>query len=83
MVRQLTTRHTITIPKKNLESVGADSGIYFEVTDDGTRIILTPKNIEDRFTDAEWEKLDALRKAKGKTYPTAAQAKAHVRGLAR
>lgn len=83
MVRRLTARHTITIPSKNLDNIGANEGTYFEVSDDGTSIVLTPKQIEDRLNDEEWAKLDSLRTGKGKTYAKASQAKAHVRRLSK
>lgn len=81
MVRRITSRNTITIPKRALEQVGAGEGTYFEITDDGTRIILTPKEIGDRLTDEEWKKLDRLRKEKGTVYEKASGAKSHLRRL--
>lgn len=83
MMRRVTSRHTITIPKRYLEDVGADVGTYFEITSDGSRIVLTPKEIEDWFTEREWARLDSLLKERGRRYSKAAEAKAHVRRLAR
>lgn len=81
MVRQLSQRKTITIPTEILEHIGSKPGDFFEITDDGYRIILIPKVIEDRFTEEEWEKLDRLARDKGKVYESAAHAKEHLRGL--
>lgn len=81
MVRQLSQRKTITIPTEILEHIGSKPGDFFEITDDGYRIILIPKVIEDRFTEEEWEKLDRLARDKGKVYESAANAKQHLRDL--
>jgi len=81
MVRQLSRRNTITIPPKVLKQIGSKPGDFFEIENDGTRIILIPKLIEDRFTEQEWEKLSELAKAKGKLYKKAEDAKTHLKDL--
>jgi bifunctional DNA-binding transcriptional regulator/antitoxin component of YhaV-PrlF toxin-antitoxin module len=81
MIRRLTERSTISIPKENLEHIGAEPGEYFEVSDDGKRIILTPKAVEDKFSDAEWQKLELLAKESGTRYKSGADAKKHLEGL--
>ncbi|MEW6189667.1 MAG: AbrB/MazE/SpoVT family DNA-binding domain-containing protein [Actinomycetota bacterium] len=82
MVRRLSERNTITIPKDILKRIGLKPGDYFEITDDGNRIILTPKIVEDKFTDEEWEKLEKLARERGRVYKTATEAKKHLEGLA-
>lgn len=84
MVRQLTERNTITIPKAALKTVHAKPGDFFEVTGEAHRIVLTPKVLEDPFTEEEWEKLRKLAKAPGATKPMSAQAaKRYLRRLIR
>jgi hypothetical protein len=80
-MRQLTARGTITLPKRAIADVGAEAGTWFEVTSDGARISLTPKQFDDRFSDAEWGKLQTLIEGPRKAYRSAAGAKKHVRGL--
>ena len=81
MVRQLTDRHTITLPRRVLEHVGVKTGDLFEITDNGYQIILRPKVCEDLFSDEAWEKLDQLSKGHGRVYKTAKEAKEHLRRL--
>ncbi|MFZ3062639.1 MAG: AbrB/MazE/SpoVT family DNA-binding domain-containing protein [Actinomycetota bacterium] len=81
MVRQLSKRKTITIPVEILKHVGAEPGDLFEISDDGHRIILVPKIVEDKFTEEEWEKLERLAKEKGKVYRSAPKAKEHLKRL--
>ncbi|MBS3908012.1 MAG: AbrB/MazE/SpoVT family DNA-binding domain-containing protein [Actinobacteria bacterium] len=81
MIRRLTERSSISIPKENLERVGVQPGDYFEVSDDGRRIILTPKVVDDKFSEKEWEELASLAKKAGKKYKTAASAKKHLERL--
>jgi len=81
MVRRLTERNTITIPKEILKNIGSKPGDYFEITDDGHRIILIPKTVDDRFSEEEWKKLERIAEEKGKTYKSAAEAKKHLEGL--
>ena len=83
MVRQLSERHTITIPQKAIQDVHAKPGDVFDVTSDGYRIILTPKAIEDRFTDEEWEKLRRLAKAPGTKPMSGEAAKRYLHRLIR
>ncbi len=83
MVRQLTERHTITIPKDALQQTGAKGGDFFDVTTQGVRIILIPKTLEDPFTDAEWKKLRKLLKQPGTRYMNAKDAKHHLDRLMR
>jgi len=82
MIRQLSKRKTITIPSEALEHVRSKPGDLFEITDDGYRIILTPKVVGDRFTEEEWSKLETLVREKGKTYRSGAGAKDHLKRLA-
>jgi bifunctional DNA-binding transcriptional regulator/antitoxin component of YhaV-PrlF toxin-antitoxin module len=81
LVRQLSQRKTITIPSKILEQIGSKPGDLFEITNDGYRIILVPKLIEDKFTELEWEKLGQIVKEKGTVYKKAEDAKSHLRNL--
>ena len=81
VVRQLTERHTITLPMRVLKHVGAKPGDLLEINDDGRQIILRPKVCEDLFSDEEWEKLGKLSKRHGKVYKTAKEAKEHLRRL--
>lgn len=81
MVRRLSERNIITIPKKNLEHLGCKPGDIFDITDDGHSIILTPKIVEDRFTNEEWKKLEKLTRQKGRIYKSASGAKKHLERL--
>ena len=81
MVKRLSERHTITIPIEILRHIGSKAGDYFEITDDGHRIILIPKTVEDRFSETEWTKLGRIAERKGKLYRTAAGAKKHLEEL--
>jgi bifunctional DNA-binding transcriptional regulator/antitoxin component of YhaV-PrlF toxin-antitoxin module len=81
MVRQLSQRNTITIPPKVLEEIGSKPGDFFEIENDGTRIILIPKTIEDKFTELEWKKLGRIVKEKGKLYKNAEDARGHMKDL--
>ena len=78
MVRQLTERNTITIPKAALKIVHAKPGDFFEITGETHRIVLTPKVLEDPFTDEEWVKLRKLAKQPGTRYLSAREAKRHL-----
>jgi AbrB family looped-hinge helix DNA binding protein len=81
LVRQLSQRNTITIPSEVLEQVGSKPGDLFEITNDGYRIVLIPKVIEDKFTEQEWEKLNQIVKEKGTVYDKAIDAKNHLKDL--
>lgn len=81
MVRQLTERHTITLPKRVLEHVGVKPGDLLDINDDGRQIILRPKVCEDLFSAEAWEKLEKLSKEHGRAYKTAKKAKEHLRSL--
>jgi len=81
LVRQLSQRKTITIPTEVLERTGSKPGDFFEITEDGYRIILVPKVIEDKFTEEEWEKINLLAREKGEAYDKAVDAKQHLKDL--
>jgi bifunctional DNA-binding transcriptional regulator/antitoxin component of YhaV-PrlF toxin-antitoxin module len=81
LVRQLSQRKTITIPAEVLERTGSKPGDFFEITEDGYRIILVPKVIEDKFTEEEWEKINLLAREKGEAYDKAVDAKQHLKDL--
>ena len=83
MLKQLGERNTITLPKKILEHIGLKPGDYVEITDDGRRIILTPKVIEDVFTDEEWEKLEKLATERGVICKSGVEAKRYIEKLAK
>jgi AbrB family looped-hinge helix DNA binding protein len=83
MLKQLSVRGTITIPKKILTDVGAGAGDYLEITDDGKRIILTPRVIEERYSDEEWRNLESLAKKRGKVFAKGSEAKEHIKRLAK
>ena len=70
MLRQLKVRNTITIPQPVLEHVHAKAGDYFEIQDDGHRIYLVPKVMDERFSDEEWDKIEKLANEKGKQFKT-------------
>jgi bifunctional DNA-binding transcriptional regulator/antitoxin component of YhaV-PrlF toxin-antitoxin module len=59
----------VPIPRKIVKDVGLQPGGYVEVTDDGYRIIITPKISKgDRakeYTEEELDKLEKLAKEKG------------------
>ena len=75
------SKKTITIPSEVLEQVGSKPGDLFEITNDGYRIILIPKVIEDKFTEQEWEKLNQISKEKGTVYKGTIDAKSHLKDL--
>jgi bifunctional DNA-binding transcriptional regulator/antitoxin component of YhaV-PrlF toxin-antitoxin module len=81
MIRQLSKRKTITIPSETLNRVGSKPGDLFEVADDGSRIILTPKVVGDRLTEEEWKKLEGLVRERGKRYQSGARAKEHLKRI--
>jgi bifunctional DNA-binding transcriptional regulator/antitoxin component of YhaV-PrlF toxin-antitoxin module len=81
MVRQLSQRNTITIPLKVLKKTGSKPGDFFEIANDGNRIILISKTIEDKFTESEWGKLAKIAEEKGKLYKNAEDAKTHLKDL--
>ncbi|MCX6383393.1 MAG: AbrB/MazE/SpoVT family DNA-binding domain-containing protein [Actinobacteria bacterium] len=81
MVRQLSQRNTITIPSKVLEQIGSKPGDFFEITNDGYRIILIPKVVDDKFAEQEWEKLNLIAKEKGRVYKEAEGTRNHLKGL--
>ena len=83
MVRQLTERHTLTIPQEALKRVGAKSGDFFDVTTAGIRIILTPRTFEESFTDKEWKTLRRLAKSPGTPPMSSQAAKRYLRRLLR
>ena len=81
MVRQISGRNTITLPKEVLERIGVGAGNFLEISEDGRQIILTPKVLEDLFSDEEWEKFEHIVKEEGTIYSNAEDAKAHLRRL--
>lgn len=81
MIRQLTKRKTITIPEENLRNVGSKPGDLFEISDDGNRIILIPKVVDDKFTEEEWAKLEELVRERSKRYQSGKGAKDHLKRL--
>ncbi len=81
MVRQISTRNTITLPKAILERIGVGIGDFLEINEDGRQIILTPKVLEAPFSDEEWEKLEHIVKEEGTIYSNTEDAKAHLRRL--
>lgn len=81
VIRQLTKRKTITIPSNILKHIGSEPGDLFDIHDDGGKIILTPKTVEDRFTEEEWSKLEQIARERGAVYKSPAKAKEHLKGL--
>jgi antitoxin component of MazEF toxin-antitoxin module len=70
MAEKVLQRKNVTlvpIPKRVVEDVGIHPGSYVEVTDDGYRIIITPKvhAKEEEFTEEELNKIEKLAKEKG------------------
>ncbi len=78
MIRQISARNTITLPKEILERIGVGIGDFWEISEDGRQIILAPKVLESPFSDEEWEKLELLVKEEGTIYSNAENAKAHL-----
>ena len=76
MVEKIKKENMLKIPNLVLKRVGLQPGDYVEVTDDGYKIIITPKMSEEAFTEAELDKLDKLEKLakgkKGKTFKSGA-----------
>lgn len=69
MVEKIKQRNMVKIPNIILKRVGLNTGDYVEVTDDGYKIIITPKVAEETFTEEEWGKLEKLAKGrKGKAF---------------
>ena len=81
MVRPIRERNTITLPKKILDGLGIAPGDFLNITLEGNRIVLTPQNMEDSFTEEEWEKLEKLAKGKAKTFRSGDDLKAHLKKL--
>ena len=69
MVEKIKKENMLKIPGMVLKRVGLHPGDYVEVTDDGYKIIITPKAPEEAFTDEEWGKIERLAKfKKGKAF---------------
>ncbi len=81
MLKQISARNTITLPKEILERIGVDAGDFLEIIENGRQIILTPKVLEDSFSSEEWEKLEHIVKEEGIIYSNAEDAKEHLRRL--
>jgi len=64
MVEKIKKENLLRIPNLVLKRVGLEPGDYVEVSDDGYKIIITPKMPEEAFTDEEWKKLEKLAKEK-------------------
>lgn len=64
MVEKIKRENLLKIPNLVLKRVGLQAGDYVEVSDDGYKIIITPKGAEEAFADEEWKKLDKLAKSK-------------------
>ena len=60
----------ISIPNSIVKHMGLESGSHVKVTDDGYRIIITPKSVnkEEKYTEEEWRKIISLKKEKGKVF---------------
>jgi AbrB family looped-hinge helix DNA binding protein len=57
----MTSKHQITIPKKIADILSLKKGAIFDITVHHNRIELIPLDtVEKTFTDAEYEKLEAL-----------------------
>ena len=64
MVEKIKQQNLLKIPDLILKRVGLHPGDYVEVSDDGYKIIITPKVAEEDFSEEEWEKLEKLAKGK-------------------
>ena len=64
MVEKIKRENLLKIPNLVLKRVGLHPGDYVEVTDDGYKIIITPKVPGEAFSDEEWKKLEKLAKGK-------------------
>lgn len=64
MVEKIKRENLLRIPNMVLKRVGLHPGDYVEVSDDGYKIIITPKVTEETFTEEELEKLEGLAKGK-------------------
>ncbi|OGC07242.1 hypothetical protein A2230_09245 [candidate division WOR-1 bacterium RIFOXYA2_FULL_36_21] len=60
MVQKIKEKNMLKIPDLILDRVGLHKGDYVEVTDDGYKIIITPKTKEETFNDEEFKKLEKL-----------------------
>jgi len=60
MVEKIKKENLIKIPDMILERVGLHRGDYVEVSDDGYKIIITPKVENETFSDDEFDKLERL-----------------------
>jgi antitoxin component of MazEF toxin-antitoxin module len=79
MVEKIKKENLLKIPNLVLKRVGLEPGDYVEVTDDGYKIIITPKVPEEAFTDEEWTKLEKLAKEKkGRAFKTGAALLKHL-----
>ena len=61
ILRQLKKRNQLTLPSAILKRIGIREGDYVAIEDRDGRIILNPREVEERGLDeAEWERLDRL-----------------------
>lgn len=81
MIRRISSRNAITIPKEILKRVGIEPGSFVEVSTNGKQIILMPKVLEDPFSEEEWDKLKQIANESGKIYSNANGAKKHIERL--
>lgn len=72
MAEKIKQNNILKIPNMILKRVGLHPGDYVELTDDGYKIIITPKVVgEEPFSDEEWEKIEKIaKKKKGKMFKT-------------
>ncbi len=79
MVEKIKKQNMLKIPNLVLKRVGLHAGDYVEVSDDGYKIIITPKMPEEAFTDNEWGKLGKLSKSKkGKAFKSSESLLKHL-----
>ncbi|KAF0134120.1 MAG: hypothetical protein FD145_876 [Candidatus Saganbacteria bacterium] len=84
MVEKIKKENMLKIPNMVLKRVGLVPGDYVEVSDDGYKIIITPKIQEKSFADDEWKKLEALSKGKkGRAFKSGEKLISHLEKLSK
>lgn len=79
MVEKIKSQNLLKIPDFVLKRVGLHAGDYVEVSDDGYKIIITPKLEGESFTGEELDKLGKLAKGKkGKAFKNSHALLAHL-----
>ncbi|MBI5700284.1 hypothetical protein HZC34_00345 [Candidatus Saganbacteria bacterium] len=84
MVEKIKKENLLRIPNLVLKRVGLHPGDYVEVADDGYKIIITPKSVDEAFSDEELLKLEKLSKGKkGKAFKNSEALSRHLDKLSK